>query len=58
MDDNARIAEYVAAQKAIMQDAPHVMLYFQDDLYATRATIKGVRMEPGGEIIVTEAQKP
>ncbi len=41
-----------------MQDAPHVMLYFQDDLYATRATIKGVRMEPGGEIIVTEAQKP
>ncbi|EIV5415930.1 glycosyl transferase [Klebsiella aerogenes] len=58
MDDNARIAEYVAAQKAIMHDAPHVMLYFQDDLYATRATIKGVRMEPGGEIIVTEAQKP
>ncbi len=57
MDDNARIAEYVAAQKAIMHDAPHVMLYFRDDLYATRATIKGVRMEPGGEIIVTEAQK-
>jgi glutathione transport system substrate-binding protein len=41
-----------------MQDAPHVMLYFQDDLYATRADIKGVRMEPGGEIIVINAQKP
>ncbi|VFS71329.1 Uncharacterised protein [Raoultella terrigena] len=51
-------ADYVQAQKVIMQDAPHVMLYFQDDLYATRADIKGVRMEPGGEIIVINAQKP
>jgi glutathione transport system substrate-binding protein len=58
MDDKARIADYVQAQKVIMQDAPHVMLYFQDDLYATRADIKGVRMEPGGEIIVINAQKP
>lgn len=58
MDDKTRIADYVQAQKIIMQDAPHVMLYFQDDLYATRADIKGVRMEPGGEIIVVDAQKP
>ncbi|WP_437887340.1 ABC transporter substrate-binding protein [Phytobacter sp. V91] len=58
MDDKERIADYVQAQKVIMQDAPHVMLYFQNDLYATRSGIKGVRMEPGGEIIVINAQKP
>lgn len=58
MDEKARVADYVEAQKVIMQDAPHVMLYFQDDLYATRKGIEGVRMEPGGEVIVINAKKP
>ncbi|QKJ87184.1 peptide/nickel transport system substrate-binding protein [Paramixta manurensis] len=56
-DDAARNALYVQAQQAIMQDAPQVMLYFQDDLYATRKNISGVTMQPGGSVIVRDAHK-
>lgn len=58
MDQKTRVADYVQAQKDIMHDAPHVLLYVQDDLYASRKGIDGVRMEPGGELIVTQAVKP
>ncbi|MFS2225812.1 ABC transporter substrate-binding protein [Pantoea sp. B65] len=56
-DESARNALYVEAQEAINQAAPQVLLYFQDDLWATRKNITGVLMQPGGNVIVRAAQK-
>ncbi|WP_437616318.1 ABC transporter substrate-binding protein [Erwinia sp. V71] len=56
-DDAARNALYVEAQKAINQTAPQVLLYFQDDLYATRKAVSGVSVQPGGNVIVRHAVK-
>lgn len=56
-DQAARNALYVEAQKAINQQAPQVLLYFQDDLYATSNKVSGVLMQPGGQVIVRHAQK-
>ena len=57
LDENARNAIYVEAQKEINQQAPQVLLYYQNDLYATGTNISGVTMIPGGQIVVKDAQK-
>lgn len=56
-DENARNAIYVEAQKEINQQAPQVLLYYQNDLYATGNDVSGVTMIPGGQIVVKDAHK-
>lgn len=56
-DENARNAIYVDAQKEINQQAPQVLLYYQNDLYATGKDVSGVSMIPGGQIVVKDAHK-
>lgn len=56
-DENARNAIYVEAQKEINQQAPQVLLYYQNDLYATGKDVSGVSMIPGGQIVVKDAHK-
>ncbi len=56
-DENARNAIYVEAQKEINQQAPQVLLYYQNDLYATGKDVSGVTMIPGGQIVVKDAKK-
>ncbi|MBU9819618.1 glycosyl transferase [Rahnella sp. BCC 1045] len=57
LDENTRNAIYVEAQKEINQQAPQVLLYYQNDLYATGTGISGVTMIPGGQIVVKDAEK-
>ncbi|MBF9002367.1 ABC transporter substrate-binding protein [Vibrio nitrifigilis] len=55
LDENKRAALYVKLQKLISHDAPQVLLYYQDDLYASGKNIKGVEMIPGGNLVVRNA---
>ncbi len=57
LDESKRNQMYVKLQKLVSHDAPHVLLYYQDDVYATGKNIKGVQMIPGGTLIVTDATK-
>ena len=57
LDDAQRKALYFQAQQRISGLAPQVLLYYQDDLYATRKNISGVTMQPGGQIVVRDAEK-
>ncbi|THD41815.1 ABC transporter substrate-binding protein [Pantoea sp. R102] len=57
LDDAQRKALYFQAQQRISGLAPQVLLYYQDDLYATRKNISGVTMQPGGQIVVRDAVK-
>ncbi len=57
LDEKERNAIYVEAQKEINEQAPHVLLFTKQDLFATRANVKGVWVIPGGQIVVKEAKK-
>ncbi|MFB9951724.1 ABC transporter substrate-binding protein [Rhizobium puerariae] len=57
LDEKARNAIYVDAQKLVNDEAPHVLLYTKQDLFATRAGVKGAWVIPGGLIVVKEARK-
>lgn len=57
LDEGARNQLYVQAQQLINQQAPQVLLYYKQDLYATRANVQGVSMIPGGQIVVKQAHK-
>lgn len=57
LDEKARNDIYVEAQKLINDQAPHVLLYTTQDLYATRANVKGVWLVPGGQVEVEGATK-
>ena len=57
LDVPARNAIYVDAQKLVNADAPHVLLYYKNDLFATRADVSGVWVVPGGQIMVRDAVK-
>ncbi|MEZ2131187.1 MULTISPECIES: ABC transporter substrate-binding protein [unclassified Sinorhizobium] len=57
LDETARNAIYVDAQKEVNEQAPHVLLYTTQDLYATRAGVNGVWLVPGGLVIVKDATK-
>lgn len=57
LDETARNAIYVDAQKEVNEQAPHVLLYTTQDLYAARANVKGAWVIPGGQVIVKEATK-
>jgi len=57
LDEKARNDIYVEAQKLINDQAPHVLLYTTQDLYATRANVKGVWLVPGGQVEVESATK-
>ncbi len=57
IDEDARNAIYVEAQKLINDEAPHVLLYVTKDLVATRANVEGVWTIPGGQIRVETATK-
>ncbi len=57
LDEKARNAIYVDAQKVVNEQAPHVLLYTKQDLFATRASVKGAWVIPGGQIVVKEAKK-
>ncbi|QTF07846.1 glycosyl transferase [Brenneria izadpanahii] len=57
LDEAQRNALYVQAQKQISIQAPQVLLFYQDDLYATRKNISGVSMMPGGQLVVRDARK-
>ncbi|MCC3704779.1 ABC transporter substrate-binding protein [Rouxiella badensis] len=57
LDENARNQLYVQAQQEINLQAPQVLLYYQNDLYATGANISNVWMIPGGNVIVKDAHK-
>ncbi|WP_240758215.1 ABC transporter substrate-binding protein [Palleronia sediminis] len=55
MDEDARNALYVDAQKLVNQDAPHVLLYSTRDLAAAKANVEGLWMKPGGVLMVEDA---
>ncbi len=57
LDESKRKEIYFQAQKQISAFAPHVLLFYQDDLYATRNNISAVSMLPGGQLVVRDAQK-
>ena len=57
LDEGARNAIYVDAQKRVNAGAPHVLLYYKKDLYATRAGVSGVWVVPGGMLVVRDATK-
>jgi glutathione transport system substrate-binding protein len=57
LDEKARNAVYVDAQKLVNEQAPHVLLFTKQDLFATRASVKGTWVIPGGLIVVKEAKK-
>jgi len=57
LDEKARNAIYVEAQKEVNEQAPHVLLYTKQDLFATRASVSGVWMIPGGGIVVKDGKK-
>ena len=57
LDEKARNAIYVEAQKLVNEQAPHVLLFKKQDLFATRAGVKGTWVIPGGLIIVKDARK-
>lgn len=57
LDEKARNAIYVDAQKLVNEQAPHVLLFTKQDLFATRASVKGTWVIPGGLIVVKEARK-
>jgi len=57
VDEAARNEIYKEAQAVINQDAPHVLLYVNQDLYATRQGVSGVWMVPGGFVRVENATK-
>ena len=56
-DEAERNAIYVEAQKLINDEAPHVLLYVNQDLYATRQGVSGAWMVPGGFVRVESATK-
>lgn len=55
LDETKRNALYGKLQTLISHDAPHVLLYYQDDLYATGKQVQGVQMIPGGNLVVRDA---
>ncbi|MFZ4831732.1 ABC transporter substrate-binding protein [Rouxiella sp. Mn2063] len=57
LDETARNKLYVQAQEEINQQAPQVLLYYQNDLFATGDKISNVWMIPGGNVIVKDAHK-
>ncbi|MFM2485346.1 ABC transporter substrate-binding protein [Celerinatantimonas yamalensis] len=57
LDTRQRNQDYVKLQQLISRDAPQVLLYYQDDLYATRKNVKDVEMVPGGSLVVRNASK-
>lgn len=57
LDEQKRNALYDQLQKLISHDAAHVLLYYQDDLYATAKDVQGVQMIPGGTLVVRDAVK-
>jgi len=57
LDEGARNNLYVQAQEEINQQAPQVLLYYQNDLFATGDKISNVWMIPGGNVVVKDAHK-
>lgn len=57
LDEKARNAIYGDAQKLVSDQAPHVLLFTKQDLYATRSGVSGAWMVPGGQVIVKDAKK-
>ncbi|MDP9838387.1 glutathione transport system substrate-binding protein [Neorhizobium huautlense] len=57
LDEKARNTIYGEAQKVVNEQAPHVLLFTKQDLYATRSTVSGAWMIPGGLVVVKDARK-
>ncbi|OHV77490.1 ABC transporter substrate-binding protein [Rhizobium sp. LCM 4573] len=57
LDETARNAIYVEAQKLVNEQAPHVLLFTKQYLYATGANVSGTWIVPGGLIVVKDATK-
>ncbi|WP_225772819.1 ABC transporter substrate-binding protein [Inquilinus sp. Marseille-Q2685] len=56
-DEAERKTLYAKAQRLIVQDAAHVLLYYPNDLAAARAEVKGAWLQPGGAIVPERATK-
>lgn len=56
-DDAKRKDAYAKAQRIIVQDAAHVLLYYPNDLAAARADVKAAWLQPGGQIVPVSATK-
>ncbi|WP_026869768.1 ABC transporter substrate-binding protein [Inquilinus limosus] len=56
-DETERKSLYAKAQRIIVQDAVHVLLYYPNDLAAARAEVKGAWLMPGGEVMPERATK-
>ncbi len=50
LNSDARQALYSQAQRLIVNDAPHVLLYYSRDLAARRSSLSGFWLFPGGEV--------
>lgn len=56
-DAEERRALYAKAQRIIVTEAPHVLLYYPKDLAAFSATIKGLWVLPGGQVMPRAARR-
>lgn len=56
-DSAKRKVIYAQAQRLIMQDAAHVLLYYPNDIAAVRSNVKGVWIFPGGGVRLENAIK-
>lgn len=56
-DSAKRKVIYAQAQRIIMQDAAHVLLYYPTDIAAVRSNVKGVWIFPGGGVRLDDASK-
>jgi glutathione transport system substrate-binding protein len=57
LDSDKRATLYAEAQRIVVEDAPHVLLYVPKDLVALRNDVKGVWLVPGGQVMVTGARR-
>jgi glutathione transport system substrate-binding protein len=57
LDSAKRATLYAEAQRIVVEDAPHVLLYVPKDLVAMRNDVKGVWLVPGGQVMVAGARR-
>lgn len=56
-DPAERKTLYAQAQRTIQADAPHVLLYYPKDLAGISASVKGLWVIPGGQVMAAGARR-
>lgn len=51
-DVDTRLEVYAEAQRILLQDAPHVWLYYPQALAAVNTAVDGIWLSPGGQLMI------